>query len=863
MADKPLDRKEIEELRRLFNLLERDISDIDFNNLIKSGEAARLLLQSMKKEIEEMKTNIDSAWEGFKKVVEEIKKTREGINQAARGFNAISNLAEKIQFHQRKISKLSEDELEDLNIKLAKEKQRLVNADALLKSEQKDLQAKKQKGENLKKQIEDEIKLLNNKQNLTEKDLQKADSLDKALKNVNKTLAKNNVDLEENEKTQKNIEGIVEETDAHYKDLQKAIIQVKKELEDQRELMGLAGSSMAALDTVMSKFGLSSLNAALGIREAHTAMVDTADQIREAGGDVTDLKNKFAVLNEGVKLMGRNLVKHLTDPAVITTFLVKEMIDALLSADKATGDLAKSTDLTYTEALQAREEFQRIANLSMDSAVNTRGLQESYSAIASSLGAQADINEKDLETFTKLREQAGFTNEELAGMYKMSLVTGKSIEQTSEEFLGGAEALAKQKGLSINVKQLMKESATVSNSIKLSLGGSAEALAKAMVSAKALGVNLEKVDGIANSLLQFEDSISSELEAELLTGQDIYLERARLAAINNDFATVAEEINNQLGGSAEFASMNRLQQEAIAKAVGMTREDLASSLTEQEALQRVGAKTAEAAREKYDALVAQYGVEKAQQMLGDEALARQFQQQSNQEKVNQAIEKARDLFIGLAQPILEFVTPIINLVTTILPAVNWLLSPLIEGFTIIGNLVTGFVDGLKKGQPIMVAIAAGLTAILAPTIMSAIFSIFASFAKIPAGIGIPLAATAVIGMISLANKSANDVKKIKDGAINPSGGLVVSKPEGGIVAQGIKDDNVVFTTNDVKSGEKSSSSRGGDNNSSMVSELAAIKNILQQIANAPGVVQIDGVEAGRVLAPLINQSNLQTQVKTQ
>lgn len=863
MADKPLDRKEIEDLRRLFNLLERDISDIDFNNLIKSGEAARLLLQSMKKEIEEMKTNIDSAWEGFKKVVEEIKKTREGINQAARGFNAISNLAEKIQFHQKKISKLSEDELEDLSIKLAKEKQRLANADALLKSEQKDLQAKKQKGENLKKQIEDEIKLLNNKQNLTEKDLQKADSLDKALKNVNKTLAKNNVDLEENEKTQKNIEGIVKETDAHYKDLQKAIIQVKKELEDQRELMGLAGSSMAALDTVMNKFGLSSLNAALGIREAHTAMVDTADQIREAGGDVTSLQNKFTVLNEGVKLMGRNLVKHLTDPAVITTFLVKEMIDALLSADKATGELAKNTDLTYTEALQAREEFTRIANLSMDSAVNTRGLQESYSAIASSLGAQADINEKDLETFTKLREQAGFTNEELAGMYKMSLVTGKSIEQTSEEFLGGAEALAKQKGLSINVKQLMKESATVSNSIKLSLGGSAEALAKAMVSAKALGVNLEKVDGIANSLLQFEDSISSELEAELLTGQDIYLERARLAAINNDFATVAEEINNQLGGSAEFASMNRLQQEAIAKAVGMTREDLASSLTEQEALQRVGAKTAEAAREKYDALVKQYGVEKAQKMLGDEALARQFQQQSNQEKVNQAIEKARDLFIGLAQPILEFVTPIIDLVTTILPAVNFLLSPLIEGFTIIGNLVTGFVDGLKKGQPIMVAIAAGLTAILAPTIMSAIFSIFASFAKIPLGIGIPLAATAVIGMISLANKSANDVKKIKDGAINPSGGLVVSKPEGGIVAQGIKDDNVVFTTNDVKSGGKSSPSGGGGDNSSMVSELAAIKNILQQIANTPGVVQINGTEAGRVLAPLINQSNLQTQVKTQ
>jgi hypothetical protein len=419
------------------------------------------------------------------------------------------------------------------------------------------------------------------------------------------------------------------------------------------------------------------------------------------------------------------------------------------------------------------------------------------------------------------------------------------------------------KGLSINVKQLMKESATVSNSIKLSLGGSAESLAKAMVSAKALGVNLEKVDGIANSLLQFEESISAELEAELLTGQDIYLERARLAALNNDFATVAEEINEQLGGSAEFTKMNRIQQEAMAKAVGMTREDLANSLTEQEALQRVGAKTAEAAREKYDALVKQYGVEKAQKMLGDEALANQFQQQSIQEQYSNSVEKLREIFVGLAQPILEMVKPIVDLVTTLLPAVNFLLSPLIEGFTLIGNLVTGFVNGLKEGQPVMVAVAGILTAMLAPTIMTAIFSIFSSLAQIPMGLGLPLAAVAVAGMISLANKSASDVKKVKDGAIDSNGGLVVSKPEGGIVAQGIKDDNVVFTTNDVKPGGGKSPSGGGGDNSGMAAELAAIKNILQQIANTPGIVQINGTEAGRILAPLINQSNLQTQVKTQ
>jgi hypothetical protein len=808
-----------EEQKKLNNLLKEGIElakklgltadEASLKNFTGDLVQAERIVKSLRDEWKDYISDIAGAREGFVRILDEIKGINSGINRSKEAFKGLTSLAAKLQSHADGTNRLSTKELEKLK------------------------QQTKQREEDLKlagKLAKDRVKELEGKATLSKKEKKELTEARIAHQNISQEITKNAGHLKQfNEQLDRNI------------DVQK---QIEKSL-------GVTGALMKGMSKIPFLGDLPGMSDILGNVE------EDIRQIEEKEGRIV---SKSEAMKMAFKKMGPTLKEGLTDPLVIGGFLFNEMKAAILGADKATGELAKNTDLTYTEALQAREEFTNIANLSMDSAINTKGLQESYSAIASSLGAQADINQKDLETFTKLREQAGFTNEELAGMYKMSLVTGKSIEQTSEEFLGGAEALAKQKGLSINVKQLMKDSASVSADIKLSLGGSAESLAKAMVSAKALGVNLEKVDDIANSLLQFEDSISSELEAELLTGKDITLERARLAALNNDFATVAEEINNQLGGSAEFSAMNRLQQEAIAKSVGMTREELAKSLTEQEALQKVGVKTAEAAKEKYDALVAQYGVEKAQQMLGDEALARQFKQQDNQEKVNQAIEKARDLFIGLAQPILEFVTPIVDLVTTILPAVNFLLSPLIEGFKLIGNLVSGFVDGLKKGQPIMVAIAAGLTAILAPTIMTAIFSIFSAFAKIPFGVGIPLAITAVAGMISLATKSANDVKKIKDGAIDSNGGLVVSKPEGGIVAQGIKDDNVVFTTNDVKSGGGTST---GGNTSGMMSELVAIKNLLQQIASTPGKVEIDGTEAGRVLAPLINQTNLQTQVKTQ
>jgi len=45
--------------------------------------------------------------------------------------------------------------------------------------------------------------------------------------------------------------------------------------------------------------------------------------------------------------------------------------------------------------------------------------------------------------------------------------------------------------------------------------------------------------------LDFESSIANELEAELLLGKNINLEKARQAALDNDLATLAVEIKNK------------------------------------------------------------------------------------------------------------------------------------------------------------------------------------------------------------------------------------------------------------------------------------------------------------------------------
>ena len=121
-------------------------------------------------------------------------------------------------------------------------------------------------------------------------------------------------------------------------------------------------------------------------------------------------------------------------------------------------------------------------------------------------------------------------------------------------------------------------------------------------------MEMAQIEDIASSLLDFESSIENELSAELLLGKNINLEKARQAALNNDLETVATEIAKQAGSAAEFGEMNAIKQEALAKAVGMNREELAKTLFVQEQLAGASGDEATRRQELLNARIAEVGL---------------------------------------------------------------------------------------------------------------------------------------------------------------------------------------------------------------------------------------------------------------
>ena len=84
-------------------------------------------------------------------------------------------------------------------------------------------------------------------------------------------------------------------------------------------------------------------------------------------------------------------------------------------------------------------------------------------------------------------------------------------------------------------------------------------IAVAAVAAKKMGMEFSQLTKMADQLLDFENSINKQMEASVLLGKEINLDKAREMALNGDLAGMTQEILQNVGGEAEFNKMNLLQ----------------------------------------------------------------------------------------------------------------------------------------------------------------------------------------------------------------------------------------------------------------------------------------------------------------
>ena len=395
-----------------------------------------------------------------------------------------------------------------------------------------------------------------------------------------------------------------------------------------------------------------------------------------------------------------------------------------------------------------------------------------------------------------------------------------------------------QNKLVVNQNKVLQEVSKASSSLKLSLGGSVEALGKAVVQTQKMGINLETAQNMAQGLLNFESSIEAELEAELLTGKDLNFEKARQLSLEGDIAGAAEEVLKQVKGTEEFSKMNVIQQEAMAKAVGMTRDQLADSLIEREALAKMSEVEGETALERYNLLKAQGKTEaEIVSLLGEES-AKQLEQQSSQEKFNATVEKLKEIFVQVG----DTLAPIFDMLFSILEPVQMLFG----WFGKIGKSIGDLVGPLGKVGKVLKALASLAIVFAAYKTFAAVSGALA--ATVIGGLAAPIVAAAAAAGVTAAGFGL--LGSIKDGVIDPKGGIVVSGEKGSIQLD--KDDSIIAGT-DLFGGDKKSNNSTTQQPTQTTQasvDMTQTNALLQQLISviqSGGTVILDGQKVGTAL----------------
>jgi len=456
---------------------------------------------------------------------------------------------------------------------------------------------------------------------------------------------------------------------------------------------GLAGGSAEALSGIMKKIGGGKFTQMLGIDEAVSNSRQFASEITNGGTKAATLGDKFKVAGNFAKELGGNLMKSL-GPLALIAIAVEQIIDAFKMVDKASGDTAKALGVSYDAAQQMTSQMNDVAMASNDIMVNTQNLVGAQNDLNAQFGTTLVFSGKMAEDYASVKERLNLSAEAMASFTQLSMNNGKGLKENLSTVDDTLLKLNNQSGVLIGNKVIQEGIGKAGAAFRLSMKGSTEEMTKAVFNAKKLGLEIADMGKASNSLLDFESSIGSELEAELLTGKELNLEKARAAALTNDTATLAAELSKNIGTSAEFGKMNVLAQDALAKSMGFTRDEVAKMLEAEETqakLKSMNFDNMNEAQTKYNQLVAA-GASQSQldATFKDQAFQAQMKSVSQSERMEAITTRLKEVFVSLVEP----------------------LMPVME---LLGDLFEGIVKPLMAAiGPLIKDISTGLMAILKP-----------------------------------------------------------------------------------------------------------------------------------------------------
>ena len=352
--------------------------------------------------------------------------------------------------------------------------------------------------------------------------------------------------------------------------------QLKSELEEMRDIQEESG------DFLSKQLGLykdvNVINKELLAKESLKKNVSNdfaKQQLKQIQGQNIIRKNVSAQVAGFKKLIAGAKTFNLVlaaNPVIAIGAALVFVLTLLTKINKALGETRTSLGVSAVEAAKIRLRVEATSQALQALGLGAEDAQTSFDAIRQTFGGIDQASSKFVFNLARAQLVTGATTSQIADLLAIQESVTSASRETLLAQLSTVSAAIRLEGVAPDA--VFRQLAENAEAVALSINDGGDNLIRAAIQARKLGVEFRTVTGIADKLLDFESSIESQLQASVLLGREINLDRARQLALNNDLAGALEEVVTQVGGEAEFNELNRIQRQALADSVGVSVQEL-------------------------------------------------------------------------------------------------------------------------------------------------------------------------------------------------------------------------------------------------------------------------------------------------
>lgn len=422
-----------------------------------------------------------------------------------------------------------------------------------------------------------------------------------------------------------------------------------KEIEKfQRSIAGLSGQARIAAEGQLAI--MKNLNAQIERTEAlHEANHDLLHHMPGFIGDALDMAKKMV---KQLAVMGA--------PLVIMYALLGAALHSFIALDAAAQDFRKETGLTNSQTKELVHNAHHIEMNFRDAGVELKNVFDTAKALKEEFSDTVNVSEEVLASLAVMGQNFGVSAANAAKVQSIFESVGGLSSETAANVGNQVAEMAKLAGVAPD--KVFKDIAENAEAASTFFKGDLNALTKNAVQAQRMGTSLKQQVSLAEKLLDFENGIEQELVAATFVGGEFNLSRARALAMEGKLQEANEETLKQIQRSGDFRQKDYFTQQQLAKAAGMSVEEINKQLMMQEKLNGLTEEEKKLASDAIDKGLDITNMTKEQLAEETKKIALQNEQQGQLARMQNAFMGIVATVGGVLSPLLEGVASVLNLI---------------------------------------------------------------------------------------------------------------------------------------------------------------------------------------------------------